>query len=266
MGPVAGYPAGGGRTIRVVMADAAPVFRRGLHVAFSLDRDLQIVGEAGDHGKAIAAVRGTAPDVVLLDINLPGLDQVGVGWAGVRTLLPRLKICLLMTADNASPQAVASKLAHLGTAVDGYLSKAVGLEDITAAVRSVWSGQPVLSPALAPLLVPTLQGHAGSATASPLVPVIAQSATAASMGVEVLTDREMDVLRLLAEGLPNRLIAERLFISENTVRNHVRHILDKLRVRSRTEAALYAVRANVIDLAVPARTVQLGGTRTPATR
>lgn len=251
MGPVAGFPAGG-RTIRVVIAEPAPVFRRGLHVAFSIDRDLQIVAEAGDHAKAVAAARGSAADVVLLDVFLPGLEQVAGAWAGVRTLLPRVKICLLIAVDTATPQALTSKLSQLGTPIDGYLSKGVGLEDVAPAVRSVCAGQPVLSPTLAPLLVPVLQAVQSGASAHANT-AASPSAHATPSGVEVLTEREMDVLRLLAEGLPNRLIAERLFISENTVRNHVRHILDKLRVRSRTEAALYAVRANVIDLSAPAR-------------
>lgn len=230
----------GGRLLRLVVADASPVFRRGLHSILAHEPDLRVVAEAGSAAEAVAAARNLAPDVVLVEAALAADAQ----WAGVRELLPRLRLCLLIADGPGEEDLVSGCLRRMSTHADGYLAKSVPVDELAPAMRAVHAGRPVLSPSLAVFLMPVLGslGNGGTVAVAPSGPAPRPAETGA------LTERELEVLRLLAEGLPNRRVAARLFISENTVRNHVRHILDKLHLRSRTEAALYAVRTGVIEL------------------
>ncbi len=230
--------AAGPRLIRVLVADAAPVYRRGLISVLRGEHDISIVGEAGDSAHAVGLARALAPDLVLLDAAL--LSGPEDPWAEVRRLLPRLKICLLIAEQSAAPASVAEILRRISPPAQGYLAKQLAIEEVAPALRAVAAGRPVLSPVLASAFVPASSGTGG------------REGPPRTVGVGDLTSREIDVLRLIAEGLSNRGIAARLFISENTVRNHVRHILEKLQLRSRTEAALYGVRSGIVELDHPA--------------
>ncbi|MCU1350960.1 MAG: putative Protein-glutamate methylesterase [Acidimicrobiales bacterium] len=215
--------------IRVLICDDHEVFRRGLAMVLGPEDDLEVVGEAVDGGDALAQARALAPDVVLMDVRMPG----GGGIEATRAIaaeLPAVRIIVLTVSDEDADLYEAVKAGAMG-----YLLKEVSIEEVGDAVRAVAAGQSLISPSMASKLLAefsSLSRQVEQHTA-PIPPR--------------LTDRETDVLRLVARGLPNRGIAERLDIAENTVKNHVRSILEKLHLHSRTEAALYAVRERIVD-------------------
>jgi DNA-binding NarL/FixJ family response regulator len=216
---VTGGPGGtGAGKVTVLIADDHPVVRQGLRVLLSLHSDIEVVAEAGSGAEAVDLAGAVAPDVILLDLKLPGLDGVGVLAELRQRGLPSRVLVLTSVADPASVTVA------MRSGAAGFLYKDVDPDALVRAVRSVHDGHTVLAPEAAGSLV-----RSGA------------RATAAG-GLAALTAREREVLAQLAEGRSNREIARLLHMSEKTVKTHVSSVLAKLGVADRTQAALYAVR------------------------
>lgn len=223
MGPVSSKDASGGDAgIRVVVVDDHALYRRGLEAVLSSEDDLVVVGEASGGVEAVTRVEELRPDVVLMDVRMPGGDGIEAAQR-IRDLGLGTKVVMITTSDDQK-----DLVAAIRAGAKGYLLKDAEPDDIVAGIRAVHRGQSLLSPALAPTLLAEFSA--------------VMDGDADSGGTAALTDRERQVLAVLGEGLTNKEIAARLFISENTVKNHVHNILDKLGLHSRTEAALLAAR------------------------
>lgn len=210
--------------IRVLLVDDHPLFLDGVTAALSGDPDLAVVGTAGDRVSALAQAEALEPDVVLMDLNLPD----GSGVDATRELLATRSTIrvLVMTMSNDDDAVVAAMRAG----ARGYVVKGAGRDDLLHAVRTVAAGGAVFSPGVADRLGAFFSG------------------LAAQPGREVfpqLTEREREVLELLARGYDNRRIARELFLSDKTVRNHVSNVLARLDAPDRAEAILRARRAGL---------------------
>jgi DNA-binding NarL/FixJ family response regulator len=206
----------GDHRITVLVADDHPVVRQGLAVLFEVQDDIALVGQASDGAEAIRLTRELAPDVLLLDLMLPGLDGMGV-LARLRADDSRTRVLVLTSAGGSDRPALA-----LQAGAAGFLYKDVDPDALVRAIRSVNDGHTVLAP-----------GAAGLVTGRPGRDV---------RGVGALTNREREVFALLADGHSNREIARGLHVSEKTVKTHVSAVLAKLGVADRTQAALLAAR------------------------
>lgn len=203
--------------IRVVVADDHPAFRAGLRVLLQ-DSGVDVVAEAADGAEALSAVLETRPDVALLDLQMPGMSGVEV-TGRLRKVAPDTRI-LVLTMIEADE----TVLAAIRAGAWGYLLKGAGQEEIERAVRSVAAGEIVYGAGIAPRVLALFASP--SAPAAPPLPQ--------------LSEREREVLRLVAQGLTNAEIARRLFLSEKTVRNHVSAIFGKLDVNDRAAAVTRA--------------------------
>jgi len=218
--------------IRVLIADDQRVVRDGLNMLVSLIDDVEIVGLASDGAEAVRLAEEHRPDVIPMDLRMPGLDGA-TATAQVRERLPGTRVLVLTTyADEAAI------LAALRAGALGYLTKDASAEQIEAAVRAVHAGQTHLDPAVQARLVATVtgQGPAPGAT-SGLAPDQAGRAGPPPAG---LTSREAEVLTLLASGLSNAEIAQRLFLSNATVKTHINRIFAKTGARDRAQAVRFA--------------------------
>ncbi|WP_327586364.1 response regulator transcription factor [Nonomuraea sp. NBC_00507] len=201
--------------IRVLIADDHPVVRQGLRTFLDLQDDITVVGEAGDGAQAVERVAELAPDVLLLDLKMPVLDGLGAleRLAGTTT-----KVVVLTSVSDRGDVSPAMR-----AGASGFLYKDVDPSALVQAVRAVHGGQVLLAPEAAEAMLST----AGAPDVPAPVP---------------LTDREREVLALIAAGRSNREIARSLAVAEKTVKTHVSNVLMKLGVQDRTQAALYAVR------------------------
>jgi DNA-binding NarL/FixJ family response regulator len=200
-------------TIRIVVVDDHPIVRDGLRALFSTVADLHVVGEAADADGALREVTLLRPDVLLLDVHMPG-DTGLEALPRLRRAAPETRV-LLLTMDNDA--ATALRAVQLGA--DGYLVKGASQEQILRAVRAVHDGEMILGQAVNR----SLRRYTGDTTPFP-----------------ELADREREILDLVARGLTNPAIAERLVLSEKTVRNHVSNVFAKLHVTGRAEAVARA--------------------------
>jgi two-component system, NarL family, response regulator LiaR len=207
--------------IRIVVADDHAVVRQGLRSFLGLQEDMEVVGEAEDGEQAVAVTAELCPDVVLIDLVMPGVDGVEA-IRRIHALLPATRVVVLTSYADDSKVVPAVRA---GAA--GYLLKDVQPADLAAAIRTVAAGGGLLDP---------------SVTARVL-----QEVAAGSPPDPGLTAREREVLGLLARGLTNRQIAAELVVSEKTVKTHVSSILGKLGLPDRTQAALYAVREGLAE-------------------
>jgi DNA-binding NarL/FixJ family response regulator len=207
--------------IRVLIVDDHEVLASSLAKTLDTEPDLLSVGVAGSLEKAFALIRTTAPDVLLLDHRLP--DGDGVAAIGrLRELRPSMAI-IVLTANAAEHLMVAA----IEAGVSGFLSKTRSLGEVTSAVRAAAVGEAVISPEMLARLLPRLGGTG-------------------RVGAAALTDREREILGLIAQGLTNAAIADQLVVSVNTVRNHVANLLAKLGARSKLEALSIAIREGLL--------------------
>jgi two-component system, NarL family, response regulator LiaR len=212
-------------SIRVLIADDHAVVRQGLKTFLELQDDIEVVEDVADGEAAVAAAEREAPDVVLMDLVMPGVDGVEA-IRRIREGRPQARVLVLSSFldDERLFPAVRAGAA-------GYLLKDVEPRELVKAIRTVHGGEALLHPAVA----------------ARLMDEVAAGGPAPEPGGEGLTDREREVLTLIARGLANKLIARELSISEKTVKAHVSSILGKLGVTDRTQAALYAVRSGLVD-------------------
>ncbi len=212
--------------IRVVIADDHQLYRQGMKVVVELDGAAQVVGEASNGSDAIEVCVSLIPDVVLMDVRMPGLGGIEAALR-VKAAVPSARILMLTMSDDETDLFDAIK-----AGASGYLLKDRPGEEVAAAIVMVHEGQAIVPPSMAAKLL----GEFGRLSREASPPAETQ-----------LTEREVEVLRLVARGLGNREIAQTLVISENTVKNHVRNILEKLHLHSRVEAAVYAHRQHLLS-------------------
>ena len=206
--------------IRILIADDHSVVRQGLRMFLGLDPDLEVIGEARDGAEALLRAHELHPDVVLIDLLMPVMDGIAAIGA-IRRELPNIEVIALTSVLDDS-----SVIGAVRAGAIGYLVKDTEADDLCRAIKAAAAGQVQLSPKAAARLMREVR-----APDSP----------------ETLTEREVDVLRLLAQGQANKQIAGNLQIGEKTVKTHVSNILAKLGVLSRTQAALYAVRIGLVS-------------------
>ena len=209
--------------IRILLVDDQCLFREGLETLLSVHRDIEVVGQASNGQEAVEVAAQVQPDVVLMDVRMPFLNGVRA-TRRLKRALPRCRVIVLTTFDD--DEYVFDAL-RAGAA--GYLLKDVPAARLVEAIRATARGESILEPTVAAKVI------AEFTRVSSLLP----SAQMEQL-VEPLSERELEILALIARGARNREIADRLFIAEGTVKNHVTHILGKLDVRDRTQAALKA--------------------------
>ncbi len=193
-----------------------------------VEDDIEVVGEAGDGVAATELAASAVPDVILMDVRMPKRSVIEACVA-IKEVAPTARIIMLTVSDEEADLYDAVK-----NGASGYLLKDSSIDEVAQAIRVVADGQSLISPSMAIKLLDEFKQM--SRTDRQQVPS------------PRLTDRELEVLKLVAQGLNNREIAKRLFISENTVKNHVRNILEKLQLHSRMEAVMYAVREKLLDI------------------
>jgi two-component system nitrate/nitrite response regulator NarL len=213
--------------VRLLVVDDHTLFRRGLLALLGMDPTLQVAGEAGDAAEAVRKAQALQPDLVLLDNHLPGATGIQA-LAELREAAPRAKIVLLTVSEDENDLQLA-----LRSGANGYLLKTIEGDVLTAAIHRIVAGEPVISPELMGKLVAALQGGPGPSSAPAPIAVTADAGPP-------LSPREQEVLRQIARGASNKEIARTLDIAETTVKIHVQHILRKLGLASRVQAAVFA--------------------------
>jgi DNA-binding NarL/FixJ family response regulator len=213
-----------GTPIRVLLVDDHAMVRRGLRDFLELHDDIQIVGEAADGSEAIEQARGLHPDIVVMDLMMPGIDGIEA-TSRIRAELPTVEIIALTSFVEE-----ARVLAAIEAGASGFLLKDAEADELAAAIRAAAAGEVHLDPAIAGIVARRVRASAANG-----------SAIGPGDSIASLTARERDVLACVARGLSNRAIADALGITERTARTHVSNILAKLGLSSRTQAALLAV-------------------------
>ncbi|AMO24780.1 response regulator [Ramlibacter solisilvae] len=210
--------------IRLLVVDDHTLFRRGLVALLAGDASLRVVGEAGDAGEAVRRAGELQPDLILLDNHLPGATGVQ-SLPGLKEAAPAARVILLTVSEDERDLQAA-----LRGGASGYLLKTIEGEDLSRAIQRVMGGEPVVSPEMTGKLIAAIQsGPAAAPAPSPAEDAIAQ-----------LSAREQQVLQQIALGASNKEIARHLSIAETTVKIHVQHILRKLGLSSRVQAAVFA--------------------------
>ncbi|WFN56352.1 two-component system response regulator NarL [Dickeya lacustris] len=210
-------------TSTVLLIDDHPMLRNGVKQLLSMAPDLRVVGEASHGEQGVELAAQLDPDLVLLDLNMPGMN-------GLATLSRLRETALsgrivVFTVSNHEEDVIN---AFRGGA-DGYLLKDMEPEDLLVALHQAAAGKMVLSDTLTPVLAASLREARSSDTRD----------------IQLLTPREKDILKLIAQGLPNKVIARKLDITESTVKVHVKHLLKKMKLRSRVEAAVWVVQEKI---------------------
>ncbi|RKO66177.1 response regulator [Desulfofundulus salinus] len=210
-------------TIKVVIADDHPLIREGLRRILSLAPDVIIAGEAESGEQAVELTRRTGADVVLLDVNMPGMNGI-TACKLIKTEMPGTKVIALTIHDQ---EEYLFELIRAG--VSAYLLKDVSPDKLLEAILGVTRGESFISPRLAAKVFQEFNRRTGKAG-------------------NILTNRELEILQLLAQGESNKSIAQKLFISEKTVKNHLTNIFQKLNVNDRTQAVLYAIKNKLVQV------------------
>lgn len=214
--------------IKLLVAEDEPVARQALARLFDLEDDIKVVGEAPNGEIAIDLARQNMPDVILMDIRMPKLDGIKA-TATIKSEMPNIAIVILTIYDDDASVFEAIKAGAIG-----YILKDSLIDDALAAVRAAHKGEGMMHPAVAGRVMKEFARIQNERTVD--MKVFAD-----------LTEREREILKLLASAKTNREIAEELFISEKTVKNHISNILFKLQANDRTEAALYAAKHGLVE-------------------
>jgi len=213
------------KTIRLLITDDHSIVRKGIKALLATEKDMEVIGEAENGAEAVAKAAALKPDVVLMDLVMPEMDGIEA-TRRITSEQPGTRILVLTSFaadDKVFPAVKAGAL--------GYLLKDSTPDQLLEAIRQVYRGEPSLEPSIARKVLQELSHPAqGKQTTEPL------------------TERELDVLRLIAQGMSNREIASKIFVAEWTVRSHVSNILGKLHLASRTQAALYALKSGLASL------------------
>jgi two-component system, NarL family, nitrate/nitrite response regulator NarL len=208
--------------IRLLVVDDHTLFRRGLIALLSQDERFDVVGEAGDTGEALRSASRVAPDMILLDNHLPGVRGVDA-IAGLKAAAPGARVLMLTVSEDEDDLSVA-----LEAGAEGYLLKTIDSEELCDSIVRVSRGDSVVSPEMTTKLFTAFRSRTPAAR------------TSATPATDNLSSREREILALIARGDPNKVIARELDIAETTVKIHVQHILRKLGLSSRVQAAVYA--------------------------
>jgi DNA-binding NarL/FixJ family response regulator len=213
--------------IRVLIADDQSLVRTGFKMILDAESDIEVVGEAGDGAAALTMARALRPDVILMDVRMPGTDGI-TATGQITAELPGIRILILTTFDL-------DDYVHAGlrAGASGFLLKDVPAPDLTAAIRTVAAGDAVLSPSTTRRLIERF------------VPLLPAPAAATTDSLATLTNREREVFALVAQGRSNREIADTLFLSEGTVKIHVSRLLGKLGLRDRVHAVILAYESGI---------------------
>ena len=212
--------------MRVLVVDDQPIIAQGIATILGYQPDIEVVGTAADGQEAVKLAHEHQPDIVLMDVRMPKLDGVAA-TAQLHRELPTIRILMLTTFDDD-----AYVVDALRAGASGYLLKDIPANELAQAIRAVYGGTYQLNPAIAQRLIAGLKGPSAPPPATPPSVVSAPDVD--------LTTRELEILRLLAQGATNKEIAAQLFLTEGTVKNHVSNILLRLGLRDRTHAAVYA--------------------------
>ena len=215
--------------IRVLVVDDHPLFRRGLIALLSADGRFEVVAEAADAGEAQRRAAECQPDVILLDNHLPGVNGVDA-LAGLREVAPRCRVLMLTVSEDTLDLTAA-----LRGGANGYLLKTVDSDELATAIVRAMAGESIISPEMTGKLVNAYQSLQNGVKAGSATP-----AGAAADPIHSLSPREREILGHIALGASNKEIARALDIAETTVKIHVQHILRKLNLGSRVQAAVYA--------------------------
>lgn len=216
-------------TIRVLIVDDQALFREGLETLLSIHRDIHVIGQASNGQEAVDLAMSLHPDVILMDIQMPVLNGV-TATLRLKQSLPECQVIALTTFDDKE-----TVFDVLRAGAVGYLLKDVGSAQLAEAIRVTARGDSILEPSVAAKVV------AEFSRVSPLA-----TATRSEVLPEPLSEREIEVLRLVTSGFSNREIAAKLFISTGTAKTHIHHLCGKLGVRNRTEAAMRAKELGLI--------------------
>ncbi len=211
--------------IRVLLADDHNVLRQGMAQALDAQPDIAVVAQAADGPQAVELARAHRPDVILLDINMPGMDGVE---AARQIIAESPGIGIIMLTMYRRDEYVVEAIK---AGASGYLLKEVELDDLLAAIRSVARGEAVLDPAVAGRVLAELR----------------RPARPADDTAPALTERDTEILQLVARGLSNQEIADQLHLAEKTIRNRLSLLFKQLALENRTQAALYAIRQGLVD-------------------
>jgi two-component system nitrate/nitrite response regulator NarL len=218
----------------LLVVDDHNLFRRGLVALLGQDPGLQVVGEAGDAAQALRLAPALRPDVILLDNHLPGVTGVDA-IRGLREVSPASRVLMLTVSEDEQDLATA-----LRNGAQGYLLKTIDGDLLAKAIHRAAAGEPVVSPELMGKLVAAFQSQGAPQAGGALDAALPGQVQAAAEPTTPLSPREEDVLREIARGASNKEIARALDIAETTVKIHVQHILRKLGLSSRVQAAVYA--------------------------
>lgn len=216
------------RPVRILLVDDQPLLRTGFRMVLGAEDDLDIVGEAGDGAEAVDLARRLLPDVVLMDIRMPRMDGVAATKAIVDARLP-VRVLILTTFDLDE-----YVVGALRAGASGFLAKDVPAEDLVAAIRTVARGEAIVAPRILQRLLDRFATTLPDPTAAP------------PRGLDVLTEREREVLVQVARGLSNAEIAGALSVSETTIKTHVGHVLTKLGLRDRVQAVVLAYESGLV--------------------
>ena len=213
--------------ISIILADDHKIVREGLKQLLEIDDKIRVIGEANDGIECLQLLENFSPDLLLLDINMPNMN--GLEVLKKIKALPRKQKVLILTIHN--------EVEYLMKAIDigsnGYVLKDSGLEVLKTAIFAINSGEDYIQPSLTPLLKEAMEKNKEKEN------IVTET---------ILTRRELDVLKLIAQGLYNKEIADELSISEKTVKNHVSRLFKKINVSDRTQAAVYAIKNNIVTI------------------
>lgn len=231
--------------IQLLLVDDHTLFRRGLRALLMQDERFEVVAEAADAGEALRGVVQHRPDVTLLDNHLPGVRGVDA-IRGLKEAAPNMRVLMLTVSENEDDLAAA-----LQAGADGYLLKTMESDQLGDAIVKVLDGESVISPEMMAKLVKAFRNQSAPAPAAagedlPTTPgALVEPAARKADGLAQLSAREREILALIARGDSNKLIARELDIAETTVKIHVQHILRKLNLTSRVQAAVFAVKQDL---------------------